>query len=155
MMTGVPDRDLFGLPRLDRADADGLRRDERDVAATTGAGILRNRERMEVDDAGCELAVVGRRWWRVLVAASTRQRIVERPVLHVSLSALHHRTSHAGVPGGPVLGRISFGELQMLVRHAEAAADPAETELAIGALEAQWMGNGDFLAGLDVEPLVH
>ena len=43
----------------------------------------------------------------------------------------------------------------MIVGHPQRAADPVETQFAVGPLEAQWMRHLDFATGLDVEPLVH
>ena len=57
---GVPDGDFFGLPRLDRADGDGLRGNERDIPPAGGPRILRDGQRMEIDDARRQFAVLGR-----------------------------------------------------------------------------------------------
>ena len=49
---GVPDGDFFCAPCFERADADCFRGHKRDVAAAGGAGVLRDRERMQIDNAG-------------------------------------------------------------------------------------------------------
>ena len=50
-----------------------LRRHDRDIAAAAGAGVLRDRHRVQVDDARRELAILRGRGRRVLVFALARQ----------------------------------------------------------------------------------
>ena len=55
---GVPDRHLVRFPRLHRSDGDRFRRDHRDVAAAAGPRVLRDGERMEIDDSCGQRAVL-------------------------------------------------------------------------------------------------
>src|SRR5437867_2092672 len=103
---------LLGLPGFHWPDRDRLRRHERDVAAATGTSVLGDGQWMEIDDARGQLAIFGR--WRrcILVASLAWQRVVEGPVLDISLPALHHRAAHPGVPAATAVGRVGPGEVQ-------------------------------------------
>ena len=58
VLAGMPDGHLLRLPGLDRSDGDRLGRHQRDVAAAAGARVLRDRQRVQVDDARRELAIL-------------------------------------------------------------------------------------------------
>ena len=74
---------------------------------------------MQIDNARRELAILGGRGGRGFVSAFARQRIVERPVLHVALAALHHGAAHAGVPRCTERARVGFWKMEMRVGNAE------------------------------------
>src|SRR4051812_43614683 len=77
MRSRLPDGDLLGFPCLGGADGDRLRRDHRDISAAAGAGVLRNGERVEINDARRELAILLRAGWLKFPAAFARGWIIE------------------------------------------------------------------------------
>src|SRR5581483_11652885 len=97
MHTGLPDADALGLPGFNRSDAARFERDARDVAAATRAGVLDHGHRMQIDDARLELTIFLRRRRVVLIFPLALRRIVERPVLHFTLAALHDDAAHGVV----------------------------------------------------------
>src|SRR5206468_10988433 len=102
---------------------------------------------MQVHHPRGQLAILRSGWRRILVPSFPRKRIVEGPVLHISLTALHDGAPDAGVPGLPIVTRVGLREMQMRIRHPHPAADAAETEITIGALEAEGMRGRDFTTG--------
>jgi hypothetical protein len=73
---GLPNRDLFGLPRFNGTDSQGACGHERDVAAAGGAGILCEGDRMEINHACAELPILGRGRRCILISSDTPHRIV-------------------------------------------------------------------------------
>ena len=155
MVAGVPDGNLVRLPCLDGPDGDGGGGDHGDVAAAAGARVLGDGEGMKLDDARGELAVLVRRGRGVLVPPATREGIVERPMLHVALAALHDGAADARIPCLAEGAGVGLGKVEVGLRDAEAAVDAVEAELAVAFLEAEGMGGRDLAAGGGVEPLVH
>src|SRR5882724_2765877 len=85
--------------------------------------------------------------------APPTRRVIEGPMLHVPLSALHHCAAHASVPALSVRGCVAFGKMQICVGHNEFLSDPLEAKLAIGPLERQRMGRRHCL--VIYEPFIH
>src|SRR5258707_3785275 len=55
----MPNRNFFGLPGFDRPNGKRLSGNERDVAAAGGTRILRNGQRMQIDNSSTELSILG------------------------------------------------------------------------------------------------
>lgn len=151
--SGLPDRDLFCLPRFIGADRHGAGGDKGHVATTRGAGVLGDGDRVQVNHPGFQLPVLCRGGRSVLVFPFAGQRIVESPMLDVALTSLHDDTTHAGVPAGIKFLRVRIREMQIRIRHHEFFVDLVEAHLAIAFLERQRMGDRHRLA-ID-HPLVH
>src|SRR6185369_6196619 len=81
------------------------------------------------------------------------RRVVERPMFHVALAALHHGAAHTGVPTFAIWGGIALREMEVRIRHGEFLPDAAEAHFAIRLLERERMRDGRFLAV--EEPFVH
>ena len=87
MGAGLPDRNLFCLPGLDRSYRDCAVRYDCDVSSAGSTGILREGHGVKFDHPRCQLPVVlwkGRRF-HILPFAS--RRVVEGPVFDVSLTS--------------------------------------------------------------------
>ena len=86
---GLPDGDFVGHPGFLGPDSDGHLGDHGHIASAAGAGVLREGDWMQLDDAGAELPILGGCGWLVFVFAGALERIVKGPVLDVALAALH------------------------------------------------------------------
>ena len=86
---GMPDRNFFCFPGFRRPDADRVRRNVRHHAAAAGPRVLNDRHRVQFDQPRAQSAIFGRRGGRVLIRAAPPGRIVEGPMLHLALAALH------------------------------------------------------------------
>jgi len=110
---------------------------------------------MKIDHPRRQLAILFGRRWRRLKFSTTRQRIVKRPVLHVSLPPLHHRAANSRIPRLPIVRRVRLRKMQVRIRHSLFLRDPIEAQLPVRLLEAQWMRHRHLAPRLHIEPLIH
>jgi len=150
--TGVPDRDAVGFPGLPWPHGGCLVGDDAEIARRGGAGVLNQREGVQIDDAGAELAVLLRGGRIVLVRALALGGIVEGPVLHLALTALHESASSL-VPARDVGCVVHPREVYVRIRHGEVRAHAIEAQRATRALEGEGVVGSDCLAVDD--PLIH
>ena len=108
---------------------------------------------MQLDDAGRELAVLGGGGRRAFVFSAARERVVEGPMLHVALPALHDHAAHAGVPARAVGARVGFGKMEVRIGHPTLFVEPVEEQRAVAALEGKRVRDGHLRAV--EQPLVH
>src|SRR5689334_8267348 len=116
MHAGLPDAHPLRFPGFDRSDRACLRRHARDVPAAARAGVLNNRHRMEIDDAGAQLAILG--WWgrRAFPFSAAPWRIVKSPVFQLALSALHDHAADL-VVALAIRQEVARWEMDVLPRH--------------------------------------
>ena len=100
-----------------------------------------------------QLAVLGRRRRLVAVLPFAPRRIVERPMLHLALAALHHDAADLVERLRVFVDRADFGKVQVRFRHPQLGANAVEAQLAVGPREAQRERLGR-LAAVD-HPFVH
>ena len=149
---GLPNRDLFGLPRFNGTDSQGACGHERDVAAAGGAGILCEGDGMEINHACAELPILGRGRRCILISSDTPHRIVESPMLGITLPALHDGTTNAPPTRG-VRSKVRLRKMQVGIGNRKFGPDATEAQFAVGAFEGEGVRDGRFLS---VEiPLVH
>src|ERR1700722_4939270 len=84
---------------------------------------------------------------------SAAWRIVECPVFHVSLAALHDQATNSAIPTCLIRGRVGLWKVKIGFRQLKLFANPTETEFAISVFERERMGAGNFFAVY--QPLVH
>src|SRR5437660_376287 len=101
---------------------------------------------MQLYHAGRQLSILRRAWRARLVFARAPRWIIESPMFHVPLPALHHRATHAGLPAFPVRARIAFWEVQVGIRHHQLLPNSAEAKLAVRLLERKRMRRRRFFA---------
>jgi hypothetical protein len=151
VMPGVPDRHLLRLPRLDRADADGLGRHVLHHAAARGARVL-------ISVIGCRSTtrVVSLRYSRAAAAVHVRPSRRGGSLKAQCLTSPWPpcmTTQRACSQLRDVLGRVGRGKWMFARRHAQLRADAVEAQLHVGAGEAEREVLGD-LPAVD-DPLVH
>src|SRR6266576_4769498 len=101
---------------------------------------------MQVDHPCSEFSILGRRRWAILIFRFASGRIIKSPMLHVPLTALHHGATDSGLPAFPIGVCVTFGKMQVGVRHDEIFANSAETQITVRFFERQRMGRWSFLA---------
>ena len=153
VVAGVPDRHAVGLPGLLRADGEGLARHVLDGAAARGAGVLDQRDRVQLDHPGALLAVFGGAGRIVLVLAFAADGVVEGPVLGLALAALHDEAL-GGVVAGLIGLEVAVREVEVFHRHAQLRTDAREAEIPVRLGEAEREVHAGGLAVVEA-PLVH
>ena len=108
---------------------------------------------MEVHDAGSQLEILFRGGWGVAVFAGPSDGVVEGPVFHVTLAALHDGAADSGIPRRSIGSGVGLGEMQVGVGHDLFAGDAVEAQFSVGLFEGEGMGGGCLLAVDD--PFVH
>ena len=131
MRARMPDRNFLAFPGLQGSDTDRHGWNHRDVAATGGARVLRDGQRVKLNDARRQLAIFGRGRRLIFVPSFARQRIVESPMFDVPLPPLHHHAAQAGVPAFSVRCCVRFRKVQVGIRHSQLFANAIETKLTV------------------------
>ena len=91
---------------------------------------------MQLDDACAEFAVFFGRWWRIGIGSFPFQGVVEGPVFHVTLTALHDGATD-GIEGGAEGCYVFGGEVDIGFWHGEVGVDAVEAELT--DLDKAWL----------------
>src|SRR6185436_2330401 len=108
---------------------------------------------MKVNNTCRELPVFGRRGRGILVLSRALRRVIERPMLHVALAALHHRASHSSVPALTISARDAFWKMKIRIWHDEFPADTIKAHFTISFFERERMRHWRFFA--IKKPLIH
>src|SRR6266550_2391238 len=111
MITSLPDRHFVRQPRFERADRYRLRWHQRNIASTRGASVLRDGEWMKINHPRREFPVFSWRWRVVFVFTFSSRWIIEGPMLHIALPALHHGATHSVIPTLAISRRVAFGKM--------------------------------------------
>src|SRR5205085_1392796 len=124
----------------------------RDVAAAGRAGVLNDRHRVQLRYTRRQLSTF--RWRRrgILVFALSPRRVVERPVLHLALSALHDDAADLVVTAA-IRAEVAGGEVEVFFRNRELLINAVEAKLHVGFRERKRVGYRDGFALFD--PFVH
>src|SRR5262245_47338918 len=107
---------------------------------------------MQVNHARGQLAILRRSGWLVLVFAIAAWRVVECPMLHVALSALHYGATNT-VPALAIGGGVGLREMQVLRWHDQLGTNAIEAKFAVRALERKRMRHRHFFA--IKKPFIH
>src|ERR1041385_1554113 len=96
----------------------------------------------------------------------TARWIIESPMFHVTLPALHHRAADARLPAFSISSRIALRKVQVHIGHDQVFSDAVEAQLSIGLFKRKRVRRRRFLAvekpfvhppemrGFDVQPEV-
>ena len=89
MHTRLPDANAICFPGFRWTNSTGLRRYIGYVSAAAGASVLEDGNGMQIDDARRKFAIFFRGGRIIFILTFSTNRIVESPMLGISLTSLH------------------------------------------------------------------
>src|SRR4051812_21425136 len=136
----MPDRNRIGLPSFIWTDRCGPNRHLRHITSARCASVLNYGHWVKIGDARFELQVLARRRRLVFPLAFAFWWIIECPVFHFALPALHDGAANFVVS---LRIRIEFDwKVNILGRHSQFGPDTVEAELHIGLRKRERMLHG-------------